>query len=128
MNAVARLPVAVEPICRLLASARCNLTNEKATQADIHAVLVEHLPAGFEVEREKRISPRDIPDFLIAGAVVVEVKIKRATLRETLAQIGRYAENPVVQAIIVASNRAMVLPGQLHGKPIRFVSLGRAWM
>lgn len=118
----------VQIVCGVLASARVDLTNEKATQADLHTLLVSRLPDDVEVVREARLSPRDVPDFIIGGGIVVEVKIKRATLRETLAQITRYAEHHTIAAVIVASNRAMSLPASIHGKPVAFVSLGRAWL
>lgn len=127
-DALDRLPVALDPICRLLASGRFDLSTEKATQADIHELLIAMLPPGFEVEREKRLSPRDIPDFLIAGQVILEVKVKRGSSRDTFGQVLRYAEHPEVTGVIVASNRAMLLPDHANGKPVRFVSLGRAWM
>lgn len=118
----------LQDVCAVLASARVDLTNEKATQADLHALLTARLPDAIEVVREARLSPRDVPDFIIGGGIVVEVKIKRATLRETLAQITRYAEHHTVTAVIVVSNRAMSLPVSIHGKPVVFVSLGRAWL
>lgn len=121
-------PIALDPICRLIAAARVDLTNEKATQADIHQLLTAHLPADVEVEREFSLSPADRPDFLIGGAVVIEVKIKRSSNVDTLRQLVRYAEDERVQAIVLASNRAMDLPREINGKPARFVSLGRGWL
>lgn len=126
--ALTALPIALDPICRLIGSARVDLTNEKATQADIHQLLTAHLPADVEVEREFSLTPADRPDFLIAGAVVIEVKVKRSDNVLTVRQLGRYAADPRVQAIILASNRAISLPAEINGKPARFVSLGRGWM
>lgn len=128
MADLARLPVPVDLICRVLASGRLDLTNEKATQRDIHELLAAALPATLEVEREVRLSARDIPDFVVGGEVVIEVKIRRASAREALAQAQRYAAHDTVRAIIVATNRAMLLPATVCGKELRVVGLGRAWL
>lgn len=122
------LPVSLDPICRLLASGRFDLTTEKAAQVDIHGLLIAMLPPGFDVEREARLSAGDIPDFLIAGQVVVEIKISRSSNVDTLRQLVRYAAHDKVRSLILASNRAVGVPREINGKPARFVSLGRAWL
>lgn len=126
---VANLPISLDPICRVLASGRFNLTNEAATQQDIQDLLNVMLPEGWTVEREVRLSPADRPDFLIAGRVVVEVKVKRSwSAPGVLKQIARYAAHPQITGVVLASNRAMAVPDRINGKPLRFVPLGRAWL
>lgn len=128
MTDVVRVPIALEPICRVLRSGRFDLSTEKSAQADIHQLLVRELPPGWDVEREVRLSAHDIPDFVIAGQVVVEVKVKRSACGDVLGQLRRYARHESITGLIVATNRSLVAPETLGGKPLRFVSLGRAWL
>ncbi|UQX13566.1 DUF5131 family protein [Candidatus Mycobacterium methanotrophicum] len=58
--------------------------------------------AGLVFERESRLSERDRPDFLIAGTVVVEVKLKTPR-SAVLRQLGRYAGHEQIEAIVLAS-------------------------
>lgn len=114
-----------ELICRVIASARYDLSNEKGTQSDMHKLLVSYF--GDQVRREHRLGDGDIPDFMI-GDVVVEVKIKGAVKRSVFRQLERYAAYPDVKAVVLASSLAMGLPDTINGKPAWFVSLGRGWL
>lgn len=120
----------IEPadIARLLASGRFTLTTEKACQADINDHLRRHLPEGCAVLREYRLGPFDIPDFMIGERVVIEVKIRGATQRDTVRQLARYAAYDEVRALILATSRAMQMPATIGGKPLLYVALGRAWL
>ncbi len=51
-------------IVRLLEQCRFDLSSEKHLQEDIEKVLEA---AGITFEREKRLSSKDIPDFLVEG-------------------------------------------------------------
>ncbi|HTK34567.1 MAG TPA: hypothetical protein VL358_04665 [Caulobacteraceae bacterium] len=120
----------VQGVARHIAMARCSLTRETTTHVELDGYLRRVLAPGVLIEREVRLSPADRPDFVIDGRIVVEVKLKRPGNRpETvLRQLGRYAEHDGVEAIILASNLAMTVPAALNGKPVLFVSLGRAWL
>lgn len=80
---------------------------------------------GFQVQREFRLSPKDRPDFLVDGQVVIEVKM-RASGNAVLFQLGRYATHRRVRAIVVATPRLTSLggiPGEIHGVPVRIAAL-----
>lgn len=105
-----------------LASARFDLHDEKACQADID----DHLRPMFPtLRREPRLSRCDIPDFMVAD-VVIEVKMNRANATSVERQLTRYARHDEVRGIVLATNRAMNLPRTILGKPLYVVSLGRA--
>ncbi|HCQ52701.1 hypothetical protein [Brevundimonas diminuta] len=113
-------------LIRSLSRPRFDLDDEKACQAQIYEWLVEQFPE-YRVERERKLGLADRVDFFIAG-VAIEVKMNRARPAEIVKQMRRYADNPEVSAVIVLSNRALQLPGKMHGRPVYGVSLGRAWL
>lgn len=113
-------------ICEHLQAGRFDLSTEAACQADIEGWLTVRL-AGEPVEREVRLSHRDRPDFMVAG-VAIEVKMNGAAPAAIIRQLLRYAEHDAVKAIVLATNRAVVLPPSLNGKPVFSISLGRAWL
>jgi hypothetical protein len=116
-------------IAALIGQGRYDLTDEKRCQADIATLLAFAFGPEIAVRREHRLGPYDVPDFLIDGRVVVEVKMASARNGgAVLRQLARYAAYPLVEALILVSNRAIALPGWIEGKPTHFVSLGRAWL
>lgn len=100
-------------------------TTEADLQAAMHTVLVER----FHTDREKALSRRDRPDFLVnvgMFTVAIEVKVK-STRTEVIRQLGRYAEHASVDAIVFASGRRVLvpaIPSEIHGKPVISVFLG----
>lgn len=114
-------------VAALLSKGRFSLTVEKQTQAEIEAFLREQLPEAL-IEREKRLGGGDIPDFLIDGAVVVEVKVHGASKPGLRRQLERYAAYDCVQALILVTGVAVALPRPTTGKPLFVVSLGRSWL
>ncbi len=131
-NVGIELPVAT--VLALLARGRFNLTTEAHTQAGIQALLRAELPADISVIREHRLGPADRVDFWIGGRIALEVKGPRHQARPTLRQLARYAAHPEVEAVILATARAMSVPLALAGSapgetvPIYGVNLGRAWL
>lgn len=105
---------------------RFDLSNEKTCQEEVEAHLCEAYP-DWRINREHRLSARDVPDFLIQG-VAVEVKMNAASPRAIIRQLERYAAHDKVRSLILLSNRAVVLPAEINGKPVDGVSLGRAWL
>lgn len=114
-------------VMTLLSTGRFDLTSEWRTQAEIEVALLGDLPRS-DVSREHRLGPADIPDFLVAGAVVIEVKGPRHRAPAVLRQLARYAAYPQVQVILLATARAMVMPPAIGGKPCQVVNLGRSWL
>lgn len=113
-------------LVRLLQRCRFDLSSEKHLQEEVAIAL-----AGSDIpfEREKRLSDRDIPDFLIGGGIVVECKMRNKSRKmDIFRQLVRYADHREVTAIILASNVAMGLPAELMGKPLYSASLSHGWM
>lgn len=120
-------PIALElrRIGALIGSARIALETEKAAQADIETVL---RGAGLPFEREARLGPGDIPDFIVGGTIVIEVKLRSTTRKNIGRQLDRYAAYPQVKGVLLVSNIAIRLPEFIHEKPFLSVSLGAAWV
>jgi hypothetical protein len=114
-------------LASLLAKGRFSLTVEKQTQAEIDAFLREQLQ-GTLIEREKRLGAGDIPDFLIDGSIVVEVKVRGASKPGLKRQLDRYARYDCVKALILVTGVAVALASPTTCKPLFVVSLGRAWL
>ncbi|KND57250.1 hypothetical protein BVER_00553c [Candidatus Burkholderia verschuerenii] len=113
-------------IVRLLQRHRFDLSTEKRLQSGVEQALTE---AGFEFEREKRLSDQDIPDFLVAGGIAVECKMRnKARKIDIYKQIERYASHAAITAIVLASNVSMGLPEEINGKAIYAASLSRGWI
>lgn len=113
-------------IVRLLEGYQFDLSTEKHLQADVAETLTA---SGIVFEREKRLNASDIPDFLVAGGIVVECKLKnRSRKMEVYKQLLRYAVHRDVTAIVLASNAVMGLPAEMEGKPVYSVSFSKAWL
>lgn len=124
----ARTPcAALRALAALVAQARVDLANEKASQADLNALLIAAYSAE-RVSREHRLGPGDIPDFLIDGRFIIEMKGMRHRADPVVRQLLRYARHDQVEGMVLATARAMVLPPQIGGKPLLVVNLGRAWL
>ena len=94
---------------------------------DIHAAVAAALKdAGLACEHEYRLGPRRRIDFRV-GRIGIEVKKGRPAPSELLAQLRRYMESDDLDAVIVVTQRAVVLPGTIGGKPVKQVSLNRLW-
>lgn len=120
----------LDELCAILRLGRFDLGAEKACQAEMQEWLERHLPAGSTLRREPMLGPdrRDIPDFLVDGRLAIEVKMNAAQPRAVRRQLERYVRLPQVEGLILATNRAILLPETLLGKPVRCVSLGEAWL
>jgi hypothetical protein len=108
----------------LIRSARIDLSSEKRAQADLEQVLSS---AGIEFQREEPLTATDIVDFLVAG-IALELKLRGARKKEVYRQLCRYARNPRVNSILLASNVSMGLPARIEGKDAYLVKLGEAWL
>lgn len=106
-----------------LQSRRWPLADEKVLQLRIAAELQD---AGFDYEREVRLGPADVVDFMI-DAVAIEVKIK-GTKRNVYRQCVRYCSHARVGALVLATNYTLGFPPTINGKPCYVANLGRAWL
>jgi hypothetical protein len=116
--------VTIHELIALAHRHRFDLQDEKRTQVQIAGMLTA---AGVPFEREVRLSDEDIVDFLVAGGIALEVKIKGPRM-PIFRQLERYAQHNVVEAIVLFTSVSMLLPGEIGGKPAAVASLSRGWM
>ncbi len=109
--------MSVETIRKVIRGHRWRLEDEKVLQGDIHVALVA---AGLPVEREVRLSARDIIDFRI-GTIGVEVKIK-GSKRDIYRQVERYC-GLGLGGLVLATNVPLGMPDEIEGVPVHVVSL-----
>lgn len=97
-----------------------------ASEDDLQVGLGQLLErAGRRYEREVRLSARDRIDFLVEGAIGLEVKCKGKP-GDVLRQLSRYALNPRVLALFLITDRYQLtqgIPDVLHGTPLYAVAL-----
>lgn len=75
---------------------------------------------GLDHDRERALSPRDRPDFLVGG-LAVEVKIAGSTTA-VLEQLLRYLEHDhVTGALLVTTRTRHWAPAEAHGKPVAVI-------
>ncbi|UXA19511.1 hypothetical protein [Mycobacterium sp. SMC-4] len=114
---------------RVLADWLAAHTYRWLSEADLQAAMRDVLSERFFTDREKPLSRRDRPDFLVTVGeftVAVEVKVK-APRAVVIRQLGRYAEHESVDAIVFASGRRSLvpaIPAVIHGKPVVSVFVG----
>lgn len=108
-------------IVTLLGAYRYRFQSERDLQDGLEQVLVA---AGVSYQREFVLDASSRPDFLLAGGVVVEVKIAQGA-RALARQVDRYARHADVTAIIVVTQRRHLgaLPRSIDGKPVDIVVL-----
>lgn len=111
-------------VVAVLSARRFRLSSERPLQDDIAAAFTA---CGIAFEREFRLSAEDRPDFLVAGVVAVEVKIKGGRVK-IYRQCERYCAHVAVTGLVLATNVAMALPPLICGKPAAVVTFGRAWL
>lgn len=105
-----------------LRTARLRVGTEAQLQADIGAALTS---LGISFEAEARLSQRDRIDFLTAEGIGIEAKVKYPK-RAIFRQLARYAEHDQIKALVLITATALGLPPEISGKPVYFISLGRA--
>ncbi|MCW1844172.1 hypothetical protein [Prosthecomicrobium hirschii] len=111
-------PGVIDIIRKVVRTHRWRLEDEKVLQGDLH---VEFVAAGLSVEREVRLSPRDIIDFRI-GAIGIEVKIK-GSKRDIYRQIERYCGHGVLSSIVLIMNAPVGMPAEISGTPVHVIGL-----
>jgi hypothetical protein len=104
-----------------LGSVRFTCRDEAELQSAVAAVLdVARLP----YQREVRLSARDRVDFMVGGELALELKVN-TNQKSVLAQVLRYASHEQVRALVIGSttHRALGIPTEAYGKPVRVVHL-----
>ena len=100
-----------------------NLSNEKLTQGQIEKELTLDRIVFY---REKRLSETDKPDFMI-GDIAIEVKLK-GSAAEIFRQCERYCSYSEVRVLILMCSRPMGIKGEINGKPIYLIDMGKSWL
>lgn len=121
--------ITARALCDVIGEARCNLSEEVRTQADLFQHLTRRLPElDGHIRREVRLSNAHRIDLMVER-IGIEVKLKgRHRAFDIYRQIADYADHPDIDAIILASTVTMCLPDKIAGKPAFHVNLGRAWL
>ena len=109
---------------RQLTCCRLSLASELALHSDIARVLDL---AGIPFKREVHLGSKMRIDFIVAGRIGMEVKIKGG-VSDIFRQCRKYCLSPDIAALILATNRPMGLPETIEGKPAYYISLGQAWL
>lgn len=116
-NAVSVGPARLREI---LGAYRYSFVNERDLQDGIAQVLRLR---GIRFDRELRLAPEDVPDFMVDGTAV-EVKVD-GSLSAVTRQLHRYAQHKPVRALLLVTSldRLSRLPEELNGKPVAVLSL-----
>lgn len=94
---------------------------------DLHRLVAQCLEQhGIPYAHEVKLGPRCRID-LMAGGVGIECKRGKPVRASLLSQLGRYADCPQVEALIVVVERSVDLPRTIHGKPVQILCLNRLW-
>lgn len=96
-----------------------------SNEADLQAGIAGALVASWPVEREVILDKRNRIDILVAGQIGIEVKVK-GNAASAIQQVMRYCAFPSIAAMILVTTRSRSrhsLPLEIHGKPVRVVSL-----
>ena len=106
----------LDELAGTLARYRYRFTDEDDLQRGIARALEAN---GLSFQREKSLSRRDRPDFLLQGGLAIEIKIG-GSLSDLLRQVARYAEHAEVRGVLVAGTPSWLprLPATLAGKPL----------
>lgn len=106
----------LEHVAYTLSRYRYRFSDEDALQQGVAKALAAN---GLIFQREKSLSQRDRPDFLLTGGLAVEIKVD-GSLADLLRQVARYAEHDAVRGILVVGTPAWLarVPESLAGKPL----------
>lgn len=115
-----------ELFVELLKLSRLPLNSEaecKKYMADL--MLLNHIDdfkAEYVLDQKSRLD-----FFFPSEGLAIEVKLKGGRM-DTFRQCQRYCAYDEVKALILVTNRALFLPGEINGKKTYMVNLGRAWL
>ncbi len=78
---------------------------QKLNQENISYEREKSLPASFQGERLRR----NVPDFIIQGIIIIDLKAKRAVTKEDYFQMKRYLASSGIKLGIIANFRQKYL-------------------
>ncbi len=108
--------VTIQSLLAVLERVRFRYTCETELQDGVAQALAN---AGLPYAREKSLSSRDRPDFLVDGHIAVEIKIQ-GTFAQAVRQVNRYAEHQDVKTILLLGSPhwLVTVPPVIGGKPV----------
>lgn len=79
--------------------------------------------------REKALTAKDRPDFLVDGGIAIEIKIQ-GTFAQAVRQIDRYTKHESVQSILVIGSPSWInrIPAFIGGKPVHAIRITESLM
>ena len=116
----------VKIIFDLLSKHRFVFSNEKAMQLEISDLLSSG-EVVFEREHYLDEAKKSIIDFMVAGGIGIEVKLK-CNKRAIYKQLLRYSEFEQIQQLVLVTGTNTGLPKELNGKPVYILNISRAWL
>ena len=94
---------------------------------DLHGLVARALQDGdISFIHEAPLAPRCRIDFLCED-VGVEVKKGKPDREKTLRQMERYAKTGKIRALILVSEKSIMLPQSMHGIPVHGLALHKLW-
>lgn len=115
----------MQEITDLLSSYSFSLNNEKLCQLEIEEILKLN---NINFKREYDLRPsggKGIVDFMINDSIAIEVKLK-GQRKSIYRQCRDYCCSTEVNSLILLSNVAMQLPGEIYNKRCQVISLGNS--
>lgn len=113
----------LQQVLACLRPRRFDFDNEKVLQKQMEEAF---RAAGIAYQREVRLSPTDIIDFMV-GNIGIEVKIKSAK-KAIYKQCVRYCQQEQVGQLLLLTNKQLGFPDSINGKPTHILNLGLAWL
>lgn len=101
------------------------------SEFDLHAAIdVALKTCNVSFEREVILSAQDRIDFLCQDGVGIEVKCGKPQRQAVIDQLVRYAQQPRVQELVIASERNLspwfTEAKTINGKPFRYIWLTKS--
>ncbi|MCI5771491.1 MAG: DEAD/DEAH box helicase [Clostridiales bacterium] len=114
----------MEGVIRALSTLRTAMAQD---EYDLHALIARVLQENeIPFVHEAPLAPRCRIDFL-CGRTGIEVKRGRPNSQTLRKQAEKYLASPLLDDLVVVTERAANLPGRLAGKPVTVLSLNGLW-
>ena len=113
----------------VLRAARSVRMDPARIEEDVVSALKEALLGhGIPFDSEVIIAPHCRVDILVSGGIAIEVKKGKPNSRGVAAQVKRYARSPVVNAVVLVTERGLGYHvHEAHGKRVEYVAVSSNW-
>lgn len=113
----------MEHLLDVLSRYKLPLSTEIELKNEMEKIFIKH---EIIFRREFRLDSKNILDFYV-GDIGIEVKIK-GSAKTTYKQCERYCQFPVVNQLLLVTNKAHGMPSAINTKRIHVLRLGVAWL